>query len=203
MKYLKITAAVLVSALVLACTAPFPQKAVNTAKAAFTEAQTAKADAYAPDSFKAAQDAQTAMQAEIDAQNAKTSGKSYTKTSELAQALLTAANKAKADATANLDTFKNDVSSLLSDVPASLSIVQAEVQLAANNQKVAKKANIDIQSLTNQVTDGQQIVKDAQAANDAQDYATAKVKLSALKDSLAQAQTLLETAGFKAEAAAK
>jgi hypothetical protein len=201
MKYLKIIAIVAVAALVFACAPQVPQKDIDAANAAYTDAQSAKADAYAPDSFKAAQDAQAALQAELDAQNAKTSGKSYAKTTELAKALLTAAGKAKTDATANVETFKTDVATLLTDVQTAFPTVQAEAQVAAKNAKKAAKAKIDVKALTAQMTQGEQALKDAQAANDASDFATAKAKLTALKDQLTQAQTALEAAGFKPAAA--
>lgn len=49
------------------------QKDLDAANALFAEAQEAKADVYAPDEFLAAQDAKAALEAELAAQDAKTS----------------------------------------------------------------------------------------------------------------------------------
>jgi TonB family protein len=80
------------------CAAP-PSADVDAAKAAVNSAATGGADQYAPDSLKAARDAQTALDAELKAQDGKWV-KSYDKTKELAAAAKTAGDKAAADAVA-------------------------------------------------------------------------------------------------------
>jgi TonB family protein len=93
--------------LVIACTlavamagcATPPSADVDAAKASVEKATAAGASQYAPDSLKAAQDAEAAMDAELKAQDEKWV-KSYDKTKELAASAKAAADKAATDATA-------------------------------------------------------------------------------------------------------
>jgi TonB family protein len=83
---------------VTGCAAP-PAADVDAAKAAVNSAATGGADKYASESLKAAQDAQTALDAELQAQDAKWV-KSYDKAKELAAATKMAGDKAAAEAVA-------------------------------------------------------------------------------------------------------
>jgi TonB family protein len=83
---------------VTGCASP-PSSDVDAAKAALDKATTDRADQYAAESLKAAQDAKAALDAELKAQEGKLI-KSYDKTKELAVALKAAADKAAADAVA-------------------------------------------------------------------------------------------------------
>jgi TonB family protein len=83
---------------VAGCASP-PSSDVDAAKAALDKATTDRADQYAAESLKAAQDAKAALDAELKAQEGKLI-KSYDKTKELAVALKAAADKAAADAVA-------------------------------------------------------------------------------------------------------
>jgi TonB family protein len=81
---------------VTACASP-PNADVDAAKAALDRAASEGAGQYAPESLKAAQDAQAAVDAEVKAQEGKWF-KSYDKTKELAVATKAAGDKAVADA---------------------------------------------------------------------------------------------------------
>jgi protein TonB len=80
------------------CASP-PNADVDAARAAVDKAATDGARQYAPESLKAAQDAQTALEVERKAQEDKWF-KSYDKTKELAAAAKAAGDKAAADAVA-------------------------------------------------------------------------------------------------------
>ena len=80
------------------CASP-PNSDVDAAKASLDKASTDRADQYAAESLKAAQDARAALDAELKAQEGKLI-KSYDKTKELAVAAKAAADKAAADAAA-------------------------------------------------------------------------------------------------------
>ena len=84
--------------IVTGCASP-PNADVDAAKAALDRAVTDRAGQYAPESLKAAQDAQAAVDAELKAQEGKWV-KSYDKTKELAVAAKAAGDKAAADAVA-------------------------------------------------------------------------------------------------------
>jgi TonB family protein len=83
---------------VTAC-APPPNADVDAAKAAVDKAATDRADQYAPESLKTAQDTRAALDAELKAQEGKLF-KSYDKAKELATAAKAAGDKADADAVA-------------------------------------------------------------------------------------------------------
>ena len=83
---------------VTGCAAP-PSADVDAAKAAVDKAATDRADQYAAESLKAAQDARAALDAELKAQEGKWV-KSYDKAKELAVAAKAAGDKAAADAVA-------------------------------------------------------------------------------------------------------
>ena len=83
---------------VTGCAAP-PTAEVDAAKAAVDKAVTDRADQYAAESLKAAQEARAALDAELAAQDAKWL-KSYDRARELAIAAKAAGDKAAADAAA-------------------------------------------------------------------------------------------------------
>ncbi len=83
---------------VTGCGSP-PTAEVDAAKAAVDKAATDRADRYAADSLKSAQDAQAALDAELKAQEGKWL-KSYDRSKELAVAAKAAGDKAAADAVA-------------------------------------------------------------------------------------------------------
>ena len=86
---------------VTGCASP-PSADVDAAKAAVDKASSDRADQYAAESLRAAQDARAALDAELKAQEGKWI-KSYDKTKELAVAAKTAGDKAAADAVAALE----------------------------------------------------------------------------------------------------
>jgi protein TonB len=83
---------------VTGCASP-PTAEVNAATAAVDRAATDRADQYAAESLRAAQDARAALDAELKAQEGKWL-KSYGKTKQLAVAAKAAGDKAAADALA-------------------------------------------------------------------------------------------------------
>jgi TonB family protein len=83
---------------VTGCGSP-PNADVDAAKAAVDKAATERADRYAAESLKAAEDARAALDADLKAQQGKWI-KSYDKTKELAAAAKVAGDKAAADAVA-------------------------------------------------------------------------------------------------------
>jgi TonB family protein len=83
---------------VTGCASP-PNADVDAAKAAVDRAASERAGQYAPESLKAAQDAQAAVDAELKSQEGNWV-KSYDKAKELAVAMKAAGDKAAADAVA-------------------------------------------------------------------------------------------------------
>jgi len=141
-----------------------------------------QADVLAPDSFKAASDANDALQANLKAQD-------YGKTKDLAKALTTAAAKAKADAAAGLETAKADVAQLGTDIAAEIPALQKVYAKAA-----AKKAKVDLKGIKAALEAAPKALADDQALSD---VVAAKIQLTALKTALDGDKTALENAGFK------
>jgi hypothetical protein len=187
MKYLKYLPVVALSLALFACSAKLPQADVDAATTAYTEAQTAHADQYAPDSWKTASAANDALQANLTA-------KEYGKTKTLAKALLDAATQAKTDAATGLETAKQDAAALVADINALLPTVKAEVALAA---KAGKKAKVDAKSYQTLLDSAEKVLADSQASIDSGAVADAKNALTAFKASVTEAQTALEAAGYK------
>jgi TonB family protein len=98
-RILRVCAIVLGCAIVVTSCASPPAADVDAAKAALEKANTDGAGKYAAASFKAAQDSQAALDAELKLQEEKWM-KSYDRTRELAAAAKAASDKASAEAVA-------------------------------------------------------------------------------------------------------
>lgn len=186
MKLLKFVPVLVVVLAVLGCAPALPQKDVDAANKAFADAKTAQADVLAPESFKAASDANDALQANLTA-------KEYGKTAALAKNVVDASAKASADAAAGLDKAKADVAQLTTDVAAAAELVKKELDKAV---KAGKKAKIDVKKIQEAVAAADKTAEEGKAAA-AANVVDAKVKLTAAKDAFAAAQKDLEAAGFK------
>ncbi len=187
MKLLKFVPVLALAFIAVACAPSIPQKDVDAANAAFADAKTAQADVFAADSFKAASDADAALQANLDA-------KDYGKTAALAKAVVDASTKAKADAAAGVETAKADVAKLATDVPALAAVVKKELDKAV---KAGKKAKVDAAKAQADYAAANQVLTDGEAAVKAANIGDAKTKLSGAQASFAALQQTLEAAGFK------
>lgn len=199
MKLVKVIGVVLVALVLFSCAPKLAQKDLDAANAVFAEAQNAKADVYAAAEFQAAQDAKAALEAELAAQEAKTSGKDYKKANELIKAFADASKKAKDAAAAGMEAAKNEVAQMVTDVDTLYASVQALAQAASKDTKKAAKAKLNVKDINAKVEAYGQAIADAKAANDAQDYAAAKEKLTAVKADLEALKGTLEAAGFTAQ----
>jgi hypothetical protein len=182
MKALRVLLPLLAFALVLSsCAAKLPQAEVDAAQKAFADAQAAQAEALAPESFKAANDANTALNDNLNA-------KAYGKTKKLAKALLDASTKASADAAAGLEAAKANVAQLGTDIAAEVESIQKNLKAA-----VAKKAKIDAKAIKAALAAEPKALADAQALTD---VVSAQKALQDLKAQLDGFKAELEAAGF-------
>jgi hypothetical protein len=184
MKRLRILFSLLVVALLLAsCAAKLPKAEVDSANAAFAEAQTVQADILAADSFAAAVSANEALQANLNA-------KEYGKSKALAKALLEASKKASAEALAGLEAAKVGVAQLGTDIAAEIAFLQKGYKAA-----VAKKAkNVNLQSAKKAIDAAPKALADAQSLSD---VVASKAALDSLKVALDSIKTAFEAAGIK------
>jgi len=109
------------------CAAP-PNADVDAAKAAVEKAATDRADQYAAESLKAAQDARAALDAELKAQEGKWF-KSYDRTKELAAAAKVAGDKAAADAVAGKEKADAVAAKAKADAAARAKAARAPVRI--------------------------------------------------------------------------
>ena len=196
MKLVKVIGVALVALLLFSCAPKLAQEDLDAANAAFTDAQNAKADVYAPDEFNAALDAKAALDAELAAQDAKTSGKSYEQANELIKAFAEAAKKAKEAAVTNMDQVKGEVAQLITDIDTEYANVQALAQAASKDARKAAKAKLNVKDINAKVAAAAEAITAAKAANDSGDYAGARDQLNAVKSNLDELKSTLEAAGF-------
>ncbi|HTX73666.1 MAG TPA: hypothetical protein VMC79_12625, partial [Rectinemataceae bacterium] len=142
----------------------------------------------AVDSFKAASDANDALQADL---NAKDYGKAKTD----AKTLLDAANKAKTDVDAGKAAMKTAVDGIVAAINLDVPAVQKEIALAT---KAGKKSKVDVKPLKTLIADTQKAIADVKAAEDAGNIADADSKATAAQTTLENAKKQLEDAGYKA-----
>jgi hypothetical protein len=106
--------------LAVGCAKP-PQQEIDGAKAALTAAEQAEAPKYAADAWDKAQQAMNAVNAELEAQQAKFAlFRSYTKGKQLIADAQNAANAAKDAAVAGKEKAKNDAKAAIDAAKASL-----------------------------------------------------------------------------------
>ena len=178
MKYVKIAVLMFAVLGLLACAKP-PQDDIDAAKASLEAAKTAAADIYAPESLKAAEDASSAVQTEVDAQAAKFAlFRSYEKTKELVAAAKTAADKAKTDADAKKAEVKNEATQLIDAAKAELAAAQDLMKKAPKG----KGSKADIEALQGDLNTVQPMIDDAQASFNAGKFMDAKNKALSAKD---------------------
>lgn len=109
-----------VAAIAAGCAQP-PQSEIESANQAFDAATTSEAQTYAANSYKAAQDAKSQLDAELTAQEEKFAlFRSYSRTSELAASATTAAEKAEKDASAEKDRIRAETTKIIADTRTAL-----------------------------------------------------------------------------------
>lgn len=122
------------------CAAP-PTADVDAAKAAVDKAATDRADQYAAESLKSAQDARAALDTELKAQEAKWF-KSYDRTRELAAAARVAGDKAAADAVAGKEKAAAVAAKAKADAAARAKAARAPMRVGGQIQPPAKTKDV-------------------------------------------------------------
>lgn len=178
MKAMRISWAVAL-ALVLAGCAQVPTADVDAAKHALDEARQAQAAEYAPQSWTAAQDAETKLQAELDAQGQRWSAlRSYTVASQLAASTKQAAERSRDEAMAGKEQAKTEASTMMAQAREAASHAQAAVTAAPRG----KGTEADLASMKSDATSIDDTLMEMQKAFDAGDYIGAKTKAQAAMD---------------------
>jgi hypothetical protein len=165
--------------LVLAgCSQP-PTVDVDAAKHALDEARQAQAADYAPQSWTAAQDADSKLQAELDAQSQRWSAlRSYTIARQLALETKTAAERSRDEAVAGKDKVKTEASTMMAQAREETTRAQAAIASAPHG----KGTEADLATLKTDATSIDDTLQEAQRAFDAGDYIGANAKAQAAID---------------------
>jgi hypothetical protein len=165
--------------LVLAGCAQVPTADVDAAKHALDEARQAQAADYAPQSWTAAQDAQSKLDAELDAQGQRWSAlRSYTVASQLAATAKHAAEQSRDEAMAGKEKAKTEASTMMAQARDEAAHAQAAVTTAPHG----KGTEADLASLKSDATSIDTTLQEMQQAFDAGDYLGAKTKAQAAMD---------------------
>jgi hypothetical protein len=182
MKYLRPVVLLAVVISLASCAKP-PQAEIDASRAALdAAAKSADVVTYAPDELRVAQDALSALDAEVTAQGRRSPlARNYDAARSLARDAADAASKAVTTASAAKQQVAREAASLVDDITASIPQFESKVWAAKRVPRIkldmiAPLAQLPVQART--------IVDDARQDISAGAYATAKAKLQAIKDQL-------------------
>jgi len=177
--------ALLLVAAVLAvgCAKP-PQQEIDAAKAALTAAEQSEAPKYAADAWDKAQQGMNAVNAELEAQNAKFAlFRSYTKAKQLITDAQNAANAAKEAGIAGKEKAKNDAKASIDAAKAALD--GANTLMAAIEKcpraKRAKEVKKDLETVKGNLDGYKSQVADIDGKFAKEDFFGAKAAADTLK----------------------
>jgi hypothetical protein len=173
---------------VAGCGAP-PKADMDAAKAALDSATAAGAGEYAGASLTAAQDAQTALDAELKAQEGNWF-KSYTKAKELAAAVKTAGDKAAADAATGKETAKNEATTAIGEAKTLLTEAQALLAKAPKG----KGSAADIEAMKTDLATAATAITEAESALGSEKFLAAKAKAESARNTANTVKTAVEAA---------
>jgi hypothetical protein len=172
-------------ALVLAGCAQAPSADIDAANHALDEARQAQAADYAPQSWTAAQDAQSKLQIELNAQEERWSAlRSYTVARQLAQDTKAAAERSRDEAIAGKDKAKTEASTMMAQAREEVGHAQAAVASAPHG----KGTEADLASLKTDASSIDETLTAMQQAFDAGNYIDAKAKAQAAIDAAKKIQ---------------
>jgi hypothetical protein len=173
---------------VAGCGAP-PKADMDAAKAALDSATAAGAGEYAGASLTAAQDAQTALDAELKAQEGNWF-KSYTKAKGLAAAVKIAGEKAAADAATGKDTARNEATAAIGEAKTLLTEAQALLAKAPKG----KGSAADIEAMKTDLATAATAITEAEGALSGGKFLGAKAKAEAARNTASTVKTAVEAA---------
>jgi hypothetical protein len=180
--------------LAVGCAKP-PQQDIDTAKAALTAAEQAEAPKYAAEAWDKAQQGMNAVNAELEAQQAKFAlFRSYTKAKQLIVDAQNEANAAKDAAIAGKEKAKNEAKAAIDAAKAALA--NAETLFAAVDKcpkaKRAKDVKKDLGAVRGNLDAMKAQVADLDAKFAKEDFFGAKAQATTLAGQIAPVATDLE-----------
>jgi hypothetical protein len=171
---------------VAACASP-PQAAVDTARSALNvAARNPDVVTYAPDALRAAQEKMQDLDAEMAAQAKRSAlSRNYDAAQTLATEALQHATDAVSASVSAKAQVAADAAALVEELTAALPAFQSKVWAARRVARIRMDIITPLQAVPDQIRTG---IADAQKDIDAGTYATAKAKLTSLKDLMKSAE---------------
>src|SRR5262245_28088609 len=177
-------------ALMAGCAKP-PQQAIDNANASIDAAKQAGAADYAADSLRQVDDAKAALDAELKVQQDKFAlFRSYKKTDELVNDLKMKADKAAADAKANMEQAKNDATAAIQNVTTAL----ADAKTALEKAPKGKGTQADLEAMKADLAAAEASLNDANTAMSSGGYKDAKAKADAAQSTIQNVMSQIQAA---------
>lgn len=185
------------AALTVACAKP-PQQELDGAKAAMAAAEQAEAPKYAADAWDKAQQAMNAVNAEIEAQNAKFAlFRSYTKAKQLIADANTAAAAAKDAGIAGKEKAKNEARAAIDAVKASIDTAKATMDALEKCRRKPKDLKKDLELMKGNLDGYNNQVTELENAFTKEDFFGAKAQAESLKGQVDNMDKELQAAKAK------
>jgi hypothetical protein len=177
--------------LVLAGCAQAPNVDIDAANHAIDEARQAQAADYAPQSWTAAQDAQSKLQIELNAQEHRWAPlRTYTVARQLAQDTKSAAYRSRDEAVAGKEQAKTETAAIMTQARDEVARAHAAVSTAPRG----KGTEADLASLKSDATSIDDTLAAMQKAFDDGNYVDAKAKAQAAIDAAKQIESEIDQA---------
>lgn len=188
-KFLVLALALTLTAGVTACSKP-PAEEIAAVKTAVDAVVAEGAEKYAPEEYKALQDAMTAAMDEVKAQEGKMFGGKYDKAKELLAQVQTSAVTVKETAVAAREAMATEVVAVKEAAVAGVAGLQALVA----NAPVGKGSEADLEAIRADVAGLETSLQEVQPLIDAGDFAGAKEKADAIQAKVAEITAEIQTA---------
>ncbi len=176
--------------LVVGCARP-PQELIKTTQAELDRAR-AQAQTWAPTELKAADEAMSAAQAEIDAQNEQWL-KNYDRATQFLKAAKEGAIKAAEAAVTNKEQARKDAEAAIADADAAVQGAEAALKVAP----VTKDSKADLELFKNDLTTLKSTLDGARRSFGSEDYKKALESASSVKNQASSVAAQIEAAKHK------
>lgn len=174
---------------VTACSKP-PAEEIAAVKTAVDAVVAEGAEKYAPEEYKALQDAMTAAMEEVKVQEGKMFGGKYDKAKELLAQVQTSAATVKETAVAAREAMATEVVTVKEAAVAGVAGLQSLVAAAP----VGKGSEADLEAIRADVAGLETSLQEIQPLIDAGDFAGAKEKADAIQAKVAEITAEIQTA---------
>jgi hypothetical protein len=197
MKAMRTSWAVALGLVLAGCAQP-PNADIDAAHHALDEARQAQAAEYAPQSWNAAQDAESKMQGELNAQEQRWSAlRTYTVARQLAQDTKAVAERSRDEAVAGMERVKSEASTLMAQAREEVGRAHAAITTAPRG----KGTEADLASLKSDAASIDDTLAEMQKAFDEGKYSDAKAKAQAAIDAAKKIEGEIEQAKSSQRAA--